>query len=86
MQSLNPTVSTNPMVVVGPNPARTFLSVVNTGAVPVCLAFDTPLGYGSGIYLAANGGTFSMDKSNWNGGQLYAVSTGAGTTLAIGEY
>jgi len=79
------TISTSSVVLVPRNPGRIMLCIVNTGVSVCCLGLGSDLAFGSGIYLVAAGGSFMIDRNNPFYGEVYAISTGAGSTLAIQE-
>lgn len=70
------------------NPRRVSLLIVNTGANPIYVGIDSAVSTTRGIYLAANGGSMSLQ---WQYDfesvthERYAIASGAPSTIYIEE-
>ncbi|MEK7212550.1 MAG: hypothetical protein AAB686_02645 [Patescibacteria group bacterium] len=78
-------VGTTAVLVVGRNPTRVMLALVNTGAVNLTIGLGSAPVDGAGVVLSASGGSFLIDGNNPFFDGVYAISSGAGTTLAYQE-
>jgi hypothetical protein len=80
------TVGAASAVVVAANASRKGLVIVNTHATQtVSFAVGAAAVAGSGITLAPNG-VWEMDRYTFTTGEIRAIGSGAGTTLAIQEF
>lgn len=72
--------------VLGANEARSDATITNYGAKGCFLKRGTPAEVGKGIYLAGNGGSYSIDAGNLWRGRVDAICAGSDATdLAISE-
>jgi len=71
---------------VAANPLRKGLVLVNTSANWISIAFGTAAVLYSGITLAANGGSFTMDANTLSTAEVRAIASAAGSNLAIQEF
>jgi hypothetical protein len=79
-------VTSTSSVVLAANTGRLDATIVNYGSNGCFLNRGATAIAGQGIYLAANGGTYRIEKSNLFRGAIYAIcSSGQSTTLSITE-
>ena len=83
-------VPTTGIRVVVPNDLRTLVVLTNASDTPIYLALTTsadgvtcPAVVGSGIYLAANGGTYEMNNTNFGYCEVWAIHDAAGVTKRL---
>jgi hypothetical protein len=83
--------STASTVLLASNPARRYAILSNSGTTPVCIALATstntvkPATNCTGIYLAANGGTYIIDADNMYVGPISGIASGTASTIAVVE-
>jgi hypothetical protein len=68
------------------NSGRRGVTLVNTSANVISIAFGQDAVLYSGITLMASGGSFSSDSSSFSTAAIYAIASGAGSNLAIQEF
>lgn len=72
--------------VIGNDPERVFVLLVNLSANTIYVSFDTNVSTTNGILLAANGGSLEMDVESdliFPIRALYALAAGAGSMLYV---
>jgi len=72
--------------VIGNDPERVFVLLVNLSANTIYVSFDTNVSSTNGILLAANGGSLEMDVESdliFPIRALYALAAGAGSMLYV---
>jgi len=80
------TVGTTALQLVGRNPLRVMIAIVNTGGVAVTIGLGSaPSAANAGIVLNPSGGSLLLDGNNPFYDGIYAISSGAGTTVGIQE-
>jgi hypothetical protein len=80
------TVGTSSSVVKSANASRTGLTLTNTSANWIYLAFGVAAEVGKGIPLAGNGGSYSMGEYDFTTQEVRAIASAASSNLAIQEY
>lgn len=73
-------------VAVALNAARKGLTLVNTSANWISLAFGVPAVLYSGICLAPNGGSYTMGDYDFSTQEIRAIASAAASNLAIQEF
>ena len=66
---------------------RKHATLVNASDVGIWLAFGEAAVVGTGVFLAAAGGSYEIDGNNLFTGEIYAIAaSGAGKVLAGAEF
>lgn len=74
-------------VLICPSRARSEITITNTGTTNITLSFGTPAVAGAGVFLVPNSVYFANNNQGfltWNG-EIFAIGSAAGGTLAIFE-
>jgi hypothetical protein len=64
------------------NSNRAVFYASNIGNSDIWIAGTSAVATGAGLYLAANGGSWSMDENNNLSGELWAIAEGGGSRIA----
>jgi hypothetical protein len=81
----NVSVTNSSGAVLAANSSRTDAVIVNYGAAGCFLARGATAVAGQGIYLAPNGGNYTIDGHNLYRGQIAAITSSGSTTLSVSE-
>ena len=84
-QQLSVSVGIVSTLVVQNNPNRTGLVLVNLSANNISFSLGSEAFVGFGITLTPNG-VWEMDACTFFNGQIFAIATGAASTLAVQEF
>jgi hypothetical protein len=72
--------------VLAANEARKRAIIVNSGAAGVWLSFGATAVVGTGVFLAAGGGSFEIDPDELYTGLITGISAGAGNVCGVVEF
>lgn len=79
------TVLVTTVPIVGDNNNRQWLVLVNQGANYCHIMLGAPAVAGTGVYLAANGGSMMIDKNNPWYGSIHAIANTASVVVTCLE-
>ncbi len=86
LRATNASVDTVSVLIVAANKKRKSLVLTNSGTKIAYLGIDEAAVDLKGIYLAANGGTWTMDNFTYSNKAIYGISSGGVTNISIQEF
>lgn len=80
-------VTTTSVALLAVNERRKYALVVNSSDVGIWLAFGATAVIGTGVYLAAGGGSYEIDSDNLYCGAVNGIAaSGAGKVVGTAEF